>query len=108
MSARLRRLVSQSVSQAQNVRRLPESLLLPTLDLPPRDGRALLRLVGDLGDMAGVGYGWMRRGNARGGRRQGAFTSRKVANPKARRGWNGTGRRVLRAVSASGIAMRME
>ena len=65
----------QSVSQAQNVRRLPESLLLPTLDLPPRDGRALLRLVGDLGDMAGVGYGWMRRGNARGGRRQGAFTS---------------------------------
>jgi len=55
MSARLRRLVSQSVSQAQNVRRLPESLLLPTLDLPPRDGRALLRLVGDLGDMAGVG-----------------------------------------------------
>jgi hypothetical protein len=36
----------------QDVRRLPESRRLPVLALPPRDGRALLRLVGVFGGIA--------------------------------------------------------
>ena len=35
-----------------HLRRLPDSLLDPVLARPPRDGRALLRLVGVLGGIA--------------------------------------------------------
>lgn len=60
-----------------DVRRLPDSLLPSILGRPPRDGRALLRLTGDLGGIAGLMLGKdaqrVGSGAAHEGARQGSW-----------------------------------